>query len=281
MHQVKTHQRLLMKNNPNSSKMCTEHHTSLDTQQLAGWLLSARFARIASSTRHTASSMRHPASSHGAGNAEVADKLESQADDEVPDVAGDLGASNECTPQDDDDQGVEDVTDVAKSAHPKEKVWGYDVQQIIKIKVFIKCKILSVESILGAHAHAHTPTHTHMHTQHTSILTIQNLIYTQHRQQGLEAEEDSSMERKTWQVYSFGKRKVLRFDLNEPREGSCQRGRGRSFHAEGPRQKRHRNQQWNIWSKESGGWEYQKQSRECGRVRKGEDSHRDKTGQCA
>ena len=124
MHQVKTHQRLLMKNNPNSSKMCTEHHTSFDTQQLAGWLLSARFARIASSMSHTASSMWHPASSHGAGNAEVADELESQADNEVPDVAGDLGASDECTPQDDGNQGVEDVTDVAKSAHPKEKVWG-------------------------------------------------------------------------------------------------------------------------------------------------------------
>ena len=65
--------------------------------------------------------MRHTASSHGAGNAEVADKLESQADNEVPDIAGNLGASNERAPQDDGNQGVEDVADVAKSARPKEK----------------------------------------------------------------------------------------------------------------------------------------------------------------
>ena len=33
--------------------------------------------------------------------------------------------------------------------------------------------------------------------------------------------------------YSFGKRNVLRFDLNESREGFCRRGRRRSLHAEG------------------------------------------------
>ena len=31
------------------------------------------------------------------------------------------------------------------------------------------------------------------------------------------------MEWKTWQVYCLGKRSVLRFDLNESREGLCQR----------------------------------------------------------
>ena len=36
-------------------------------------------------------------------------------------------------------------------------------------------------------------------------------------------------------VYSFEKRNVLRFDLKELREGFCRRGRGRSFHVEGPK----------------------------------------------
>ena len=47
-------------------------------------------------------------------------------------------------------------------------------------------------------------------------------------------DEDSSLEQKTWQIYSFGKRNVFRLDLNESREGFCQRGRGRSFHVDGP-----------------------------------------------
>ena len=40
------------------------------------------------------------------------------------------------------------------------------------------------------------------------------------RKQRLETDENSSMKRKTWQVYSFGKRYVLRFDLKESREDS-------------------------------------------------------------
>ena len=35
--------------------------------------------------------------------------------------------------------------------------------------------------------------------------------------------------------YSFGKRNVLRFDLNESREGFCRRGSGRPFLVEGPK----------------------------------------------
>ena len=31
------------------------------------------------------------------------------------------------------------------------------------------------------------------------------------------------------------KRKVFRLDLNESREGFCRRGRGRSFHVDGPK----------------------------------------------
>ena len=49
----------------------------------------------------------------------------------------------------------------------------------------------------------------------------------------LEMDEDISMEQKIWQVYNFGKRNVLRLDLNEPREGFCQRERGKSFHVDG------------------------------------------------
>ena len=47
-------------------------------------------------------------------------------------------------------------------------------------------------------------------------------------------DKDVSTEQKTRQVYNFGKRNVFRLDLNESREGFCQRGRGRSFHVDGP-----------------------------------------------
>ena len=48
-------------------------------------------------------------------------------------------------------------------------------------------------------------------------------------------DKDISTEQKTWQVYNFGKRNVFRLDLNESREGFCWRGRGRSFHVDGPK----------------------------------------------
>ena len=44
-----------------------------------------------------------------------------------------------------------------------------------------------------------------------------------------EMDEDSSI------VQKHGNRNVLRFDLNESREGFCWRGRGRSFHVKGPK----------------------------------------------
>ena len=77
---------------------------------------------------------------------------------------------------------------------------------------------MSVEIILFAH------THTHIHTQapaHTSILTIQNFMYTQLKtgsRQRLETDEDSSTERKIWLYIVLGKINVLRFDLNESPE---------------------------------------------------------------
>ena len=48
---------------------------------------------------------------------------------------------------------------------------------------------------------------------------------------------DSSTDQKTWQVqvYSSGKRNVFRLDLNESRQNFCRRGRGRSFHVDGPK----------------------------------------------
>ena len=47
--------------------------------------------------------------------------------------------------------------------------------------------------------------------------------------------KDIITEQKTWQVYNFGKRNVFRLDWNESREGFCLRGRGRSFHVDGPK----------------------------------------------
>ena len=97
------------------------------------------------------------------------------------------------------------------------------------IEVFLKREILSIETVL--HVDTHTGTHTH-----TSMLTTQNLIYAQLKtgsKQQLEMDEDNSLEQKTWLVYSFGKRNVLRFNLKELREGFCWIGRERSFHVEG------------------------------------------------
>ena len=57
---------------------------------------------------------------------------------------------------------------------------------------------MSVETILSAYTHAKT------HKQapaHTSILTIQSLVYTQPKtgsKQRLETDEDSNTEQKTW-----------------------------------------------------------------------------------
>ena len=47
--------------------------------------------------------------------------------------------------------------------------------------------------------------------------------------------EDNNTEQKAWEANSFGKINVFRLHLNESREGSCRRGRGRSFHVDGPK----------------------------------------------
>ena len=49
----------------------------------------------------------------------------------------------------------------------------------IIIKVFIKYKILSIETILSAHTHTHTHTHTHKHTNTQEHFDYTSLtIYT-------------------------------------------------------------------------------------------------------
>ena len=95
--------------------------------------------------------------------------------------------------------------------------------------------------------------------------------------------KDSSMEQKTWRVYSFGKRHVFRLHFKESRKGFCQRGRGRSFHVDGPNNRKGAGTN----SGESGARnleaetsEYEKQSGEYGRVCKVEDNHKDKMVKC-
>ena len=48
--------------------------------------------------------------------------------------------------------------------------------------------------------------------------------------------KDISTEQKTWQVDNFGN--VFRLNFNESGEGLCQRRRGRSFHADGPKREK-------------------------------------------
>ena len=61
-------------------------------------------------------------------------------------------------------------------------------------------------------------------------------------------DEDISTERKTWQVYNFGKRNLFRLHLNESRperKGKgipCRRTErtGRAFHVDGPKNRKMR-----------------------------------------
>ena len=47
--------------------------------------------------------------------------------------------------------------------------------------------------------------------------------------------EDSSAEQKTWQAYSCGTITISRLHFDESREGFARRGKGRSFHVDGPK----------------------------------------------
>ena len=68
-----------------------------------------------------------------------------------------------------------------------------------------------MQNIVSRDDSNHIPAHIHSNAcarTYVSILTKQNLIYTQLKsgnKQRLKAEEDSSTEWKTWQVYSFWK----------------------------------------------------------------------------
>ena len=48
-------------------------------------------------------------------------------------------------------------------------------------------------------------------------------------------DEDSNTEWKTGHVENFGEKHVFRLHFNESREDFCRRGRGRSFHVDGPK----------------------------------------------
>ena len=97
---------------------------------------------------------------------------------------------------------------------------------LLLIKVFLKRRILFLETILSAYTCTHTHTHrdrgtrTHKHSDHTKLKTdpAQNGQQTPWRPGMV---EDISTKQKTWQVYNFGKRNVFRLDLNESREGFC------------------------------------------------------------
>lgn len=51
----------------------------------------------------------------GAGCTEVREKLETEADNKVPDISGHLGAGDEHPPDENHQQGVESVADVSQS----------------------------------------------------------------------------------------------------------------------------------------------------------------------
>ena len=85
---------------------------------------------------------------------------------------------------------------------------------------------MSVETMLSAYMH------THMQSEApacTSILTISNLSYTQRAaNRDLRQMKTAARNGKYGRSIILGKCKSLRVDLNESREGFCQRGRGRS-----------------------------------------------------
>ena len=95
---------------------------------------------------------------------------------------------------------------------------GADNNEIIK--VFIKCKILSIQTIPS----------THTHTQAAANYTKLNLYTIWNRQQTKTSDghKVSSTEWKTWQVYSFGKRNVLRSDLSAERVSVGEEGEDNS-----------------------------------------------------
>ena len=145
----------------------------------------------------------------------------------------------------------------------------------------INRRILSVETIPSAYTHARTHAHIHSHTQapaHTSIPTMQNLIYTQLKRT---PNRDLRQRKTTAWNGKHGRAIVLEKEMSW---GLIWRSPERvSVGEEGDglkTEKARGNQQWRVWCEESGGWECQKQSGEYGRCVKS-NSHRDKSEQCA
>ena len=81
------------------------------------------------------------------------------------------------------------------------------------------------------HTHTHAHTHTHTHT-HTRISWLYKTLCTAilNNNQAFDLEEDSSADRKIWQVYCLWKKEVLRFDWKSPERVSVgEEGEGHSM----------------------------------------------------
>ena len=84
--------------------------------------------------------------------------------------------------------------------------------------MLIHCKIVSGETILSVYAKTHT--HRHSNTHNLQNYTKLNLQPTETgNKQGHEADEDSSAERKIWQVCCFGHRNIWKLEFIESSEG--------------------------------------------------------------
>ena len=146
---------------------------------------------------------------------------------------------------------------------------------MIIIKVFTNGKILSIEIILSMHTHIHTHTTcpptptphthtcTHKYTDHSKLKQTTNRDFRRR--------QTPAWNGKTWQLgLLFWKNKCLGLVWSRPRRLLSERKSKTIPCRGGKRLNRHGNQHWKVCYKESGSWEYQKQS---GKVRKFEDSH--------
>ena len=81
-------------------------------------------------------------------------------------------------------------------------------------------------------AHTHRSTHTHEHTDYTK-LHLHNLKQAANRD--LRQMKTAARNGRHGGSVVLGKRSVFRLHLHEAREGFCWRGRGKAFHADGPK----------------------------------------------
>ena len=85
------------------------------------------------------------------------------------------------------------------------------------------------QNLVGRYTHTHARTHARTHR---STRTQDNTDYRKFNFNQFKTEpgtENKAYLNRLW------KRNVLRLQLNESREGFCRRGRGRSFHVDGPK----------------------------------------------